>query len=255
MGKPSRRRLLAWDANVLQLTLDVQPDSKSFAIDKRAGKVQEVLQKILTDSPSYKALSAWRHQSIWLFCFIQHCSHLEEVQSKLRECQAAFSETAQRKGRARTGDSITWPGSRIRKGDPALREELVRDLVSSFTGTGPQLKVDQETELSAGALPTGEGKSITSCKDIVNLANEVGDREPGLQVHVAGDECCHLVDPICVWALWTRAISSLTPEVDPKLYPKLYRYRFDPNQNVQKSMNDILEGFGEGSQRGAGGSL
>jgi proteasome component ECM29 len=28
-------------------------------------------------------------------------------------------------------------------------------------------------------------------------------------------------------------------EVDPKLYPKLYRYRFDPNPNVQRSMNDI----------------
>lgn len=28
-------------------------------------------------------------------------------------------------------------------------------------------------------------------------------------------------------------------EIDPKLYPKLYRYRFDPNPNVQRSMNDI----------------
>src|SRR5690606_12210822 len=26
---------------------------------------------------------------------------------------------------------------------------------------------------------------------------------------------------------------------NPKLYPKLYRYRFDPNSNVRRSMNDI----------------
>ena len=55
----------------------------------------------------------------------------------------------------------------------SLKGDLVRDLVSSFTGTGPQLKVDDDTELfDAGALPTGEGKSITSYKDIVSLANE-----------------------------------------------------------------------------------
>src|SRR6185295_4097890 len=63
------------------------------------------------------------------------------------------------------------------KGDPSLKGDLVRDLVSAFTGTGPKLKVDQETELfEEGALPTGEGKSITSYKDIMNLANEVGDQ-------------------------------------------------------------------------------
>lgn len=26
---------------------------------------------------------------------------------------------------------------------------------------------------------------------------------------------------------------------NPKLYPKLYRYRFDPNSNVRRAMNDI----------------
>lgn len=35
---------------------------------------------------------------------------------------------------------------------------------------------------------------------------------------------------------------------NPKLYPKLYRYRFDPNPNVRKSMNDIWSALVKDSQ-------
>ena len=52
------------------------------------------------------------------------------------------------------------------QGDKELREQLVRDLVASFTGTSTQLKVDDDTELfEPGALPTGGGESVTSFMD------------------------------------------------------------------------------------------
>ena len=35
---------------------------------------------------------------------------------------------------------------------------------------------------------------------------------------------------------------------NPKLFPKLYRYRFDPNPNVRKSMNDIWSALVKDSQ-------
>lgn len=49
-------------------------------------------------------------------------------------------------------------------------------------------------------------------------------------------------------------LSSSSTSVDgyltenPKLYPKLYRYRFDPNPNVRKSMNDIWSALVKDSQ-------
>lgn len=99
--------------------------------------------------------------------------------------------------------------------------------------------VHEETELfEPGALPTGEGNSVTSYKDIISLANEVGDQSLVYKF-------MSLAANAATWstrsAFGRFGLSSILSEseIDPKLYPKLYRYRFDPNPNVQRSMNDI----------------
>lgn len=238
VGEAITAAVAAWDSDVVQLTLDVEADYTVTHTGKRTTRINEVLEKILTDCKATKP-SLLKASGIWLFCIIQHCSHLPEIQSRLRECQVAFmrllsardelvQETASR------GLSLVYE-----KGDPSLKDDLVRDLVGSFTGSGPQLKVDEDTELfDAGALPTGEGKSVTSYKDIVNLANEVGDQSLVYKF-------MSLAANAATWstrsAFGRFGLSNILSEseVDPKLYPKLYRYRFDPNTNVQKSMNDI----------------
>ena len=240
VGEAITAAIACWDAEVIQLTLDVdaQKTDSSYHIPKRSARVTQVLDKLLTDCKTTKP-SLLKASGIWLFCVIQHCSHLSEIQSRLRECQTAFmrllsardelvQETASR------GLSLVYE-----KGDSDLKGDLVRDLVSAFTGSGPKLKVDEETQLfEAGALPTGEGKSITSYKDIVSLANEVGDQSLVYKF-------MSLATNAATWstrsAFGRFGLSNILSEseIDPKLYPKLYRYRFDPNQNVQKSMNDI----------------
>jgi proteasome component ECM29 len=225
-----------WESDVLQLSLDV--DAVYTGRAKRHQTLEAMLQKLLQDAKTTKP-SLKKASGIWLFCLIQYCGHLTEVQSRLRECQTAFmgllsardelvQETASR------GLSLVYE-----QGDKELREQLVKDLVASFTGTSTQLKVDEETELfEPGALPTGEGNSVTSYKDIISLANEVGDQSLVYKF-------MSLASNAATWS--TRAafgrfgLSSILSEseVDPKLYPKLYRYRFDPNPNVQRSMNDI----------------
>ncbi|KAK1757874.1 proteasome stabiliser-domain-containing protein [Echria macrotheca] len=227
-----------WNARVVQLTMDVETADGPWKTPRRTAQLTSVLDKLLKDAKTTKP-SLLKASGIWLFCLIQHCSHLEEVKTRLRECQTAFmrllsardelvQETASR------GLSLVYE-----KGDAQLKTELVRDLVAAFTGTGPQLKVDQETELfEAGALPTGEGKSITSYKDIVSLANEVGDQSLVYKL-------MSLATNAATWstrsAFGRFGLSNILSEseIDPKLYPKLYRYRFDPNTNVQKSMDDI----------------
>ncbi|KAI3396880.1 hypothetical protein diail_11584 [Diaporthe ilicicola] len=238
IGEAITAAIARWDSDVVQLTVDVESNTDSYRVEKRADKVKQALDKILTDCKATKP-SLLKASGIWLFSIIQHCSHLTEIQSRLRECQVAFmrllsardelvQETASR------GLSLVYE-----KGDPSLKESLVKDLVGAFTGTGAQLKVEDDTELfEAGALPTGEGKSVTSYRDIMNLANEVGDQSLVYKF-------MSLASNAATWstrsAFGRFGLSNILSEseVDPKLYPKLFRYRFDPNTNVQRSMNDI----------------
>lgn len=238
IGEAITAAIARWDSDIVQLTVDVQSNTDKYRVEKRADKVKEVLDKILTDCKATKP-SLLKASGIWLFSIIQHCSHLPEIQARLRECQVAFmrllsardelvQETASR------GLSLVYE-----KGDPSLKESLVKDLVGAFTGTGAQLKVEEDTELfEAGALPTGEGKSVTSYRDIMNLANEVGDQSLVYKF-------MSLASNAATWstrsAFGRFGLSNILSEseVDPKLYPKLFRYRFDPNTNVQRSMNDI----------------
>lgn len=238
VGDAITAAIARWDSDYVKLTMDVESNVAHERKGLRKSTVVAVLSKLFADCKATKP-SLLKASGIWLFCIVQYCSHLDVVQSRLREVQAAFmrllsardelvQETASR------GLSLVYE-----RGDADLKNALVKDLVSAFTGSSTQLKVDQETELfEPGALPTGEGNSITSYKDIVNLANEVGDQRLVYKF-------MSLAANAATWstrsAFGRFGLSNILSdsEVDPKLYPKLYRYRFDPNQNVQRSMDDI----------------
>lgn len=227
-----------WDSNSVKLKMDVEARNPTDFAGARGSLVEKVLKKLLQDCKATKP-SLLKASGIWLFSIVQYGSHLAEVQSRLREAQAAFmrllsardelvQETASR------GLSLVYE-----RGDADLKSALVKDLVSAFTGTATQLKVEEDTELfEPGALPTGEGNSVTSYKDIVNLANEVGDQRLVYKF-------MSLAANAATWstrsAFGRFGLSNILSEseVDPKLYPKLFRYRFDPNGNVQRSMDDI----------------
>lgn len=199
-----------------------------------------ILDKVIDDCKSTKP-SLKKASAIWLLCLLQYVGDQSCMQSRLRQCQAAFA------GLLSSRDEIVQEtGSRglslvYEIGDKDLKNELVRDLVNSFTGSNAKLggSVTSETELfDAGALPTGDG-SVTTYKDILSLASEMGD--PGLVyrfMNLASNN-----------AIWTRRSAfgrfgvfladSAYLLKNKNFYPKLYRYRFDPNPNVQRSMNDI----------------
>ncbi|KAG6267093.1 hypothetical protein E4U49_008366 [Claviceps purpurea] len=227
-----------WESNSVKLKMDVEARGVTFRTTARGDWVDRVIQKLLQDCKATKP-ALLKASGIWLFSMVQFGSHLSQVQDRLREAQTAFmrllsardelvQETASR------GLSLVYD-----RGDAGLKAALVKDLVSAFTGNATQLKVEQDTELfEPGALPTGEGGSVTSYKDIVSLANEVGDQRLVYKF-------MSLAANAATWstrsAFGRFGLSNILSEseVDPKLYPKLYRYRFDPNGNVQRSMDDI----------------
>ncbi|RYO74349.1 hypothetical protein DL764_010874 [Monosporascus ibericus] len=242
-GEAIAAAIARWDSDAVQLDLDVQPTGSGEsdiirALGKRPSEITATLDKLITDCKTTKP-SLLKASGIWLFCVIQYCSNLPEIQARLRECQAAFMRLL-----AARDELVQETASRglalvYERGDESLKGDLVKDLVASFTGSKTQLKVDEDTELfDAGALPTGEGKSVTSYKDIISLANEVGDQSLIYKFMALATNA----------ATWTArsafgrfGLSNILSdaELDPKIYPKLYRYRFDPNANVRRSMDDI----------------
>ena len=234
---------VGWNSRSLVSAMDVEGPTPKVSLRTRV--LQDVLGKILDDCKTTKP--ALRQASvIWLLCLVQYCGHLPDFQSHLRKCQASFKgfladrDTLNQESASR-GLTVVYE-----KGDRELKDDLIRDLVGSFTGTGAGLagNVSEETELfEPGALPTGEG-SVTTYKDIMSLASEVGDTSLVYRF-------MSLASNNAIWssraAFGRFGLSTILSDssVDgylaqnPKLYPALFRYRFDPKPDVRSSMNDI----------------
>ncbi|KAJ5083817.1 hypothetical protein N7456_013244 [Penicillium angulare] len=247
VGEALSNVAIGWDSQALMQDFDV--DGVLSKSDVPRTVFVSICDKILADCVAPKP-SLRKASAIWLLSLVKNCGHLSEMQERLRKCQATFTsllgnreEVVQETGAH--GLSLVYE-----IGDQSLRDDLVRDLVDSFTATGPNLRggnVTADTQLfEPGALPTGEGSSVNTYKDIMNLAAEAGD--PTLVYRFMSMASNN--------ALWTNraafgrfGISSIFSDSsvngylsqNPKIYPKLFRYRFDPNPNVQRSMNTIWQ--------------
>ncbi|KAI1352360.1 ECM29 protein [Xylaria sp. FL0043] len=242
IGEAIAAAVARWDSDSVQLSIDVQPDGHGEdvikSLRKKPEQVSATLDKFVNDCKQTKP-SLIKASGIWLFCVIQYCSSLPDIQSRLRDCQVAFMRLLTARDELVQETASRGLALVYEKGDQSLKGDLVKDLVGSFTGAKTQLKVDDDTELfDAGALPTGEGKSITSYKDIINLANEVGDQSLIYKFMALATNAATWTARSAFGRFGLGTILS-DAELDPKIYPKLYRYRFDPNPNVRRSMDDI----------------
>lgn len=232
-----------WESKALATRMDV-PCSPPRGPARQA-TLTRLLEKTLQDCQNTKP-SLRKASVLWLLCLVQYCGHLEEVRSRLPSCQAAFKRCLGDRDDLVQETASRGLGIVYEKGSRSLKDDLVRDLVGTFSDTKANLSgnVSAETQLfDAGALPTGDG-SITTYKDIMSLASEVGDSTLVYKF-------MSLASSNAIWssraAFGRFGLSNVLSDssVDgylannPKLYPKLYRYRFDPNSNVQRSMNDI----------------
>ena len=234
---------IGWQSKSLIAACDIQGPAPPSPV--RNSTLSLILIRVLLDCRNTKPV--FRQASvIWLLCLVHYCGHMSDVQSRLRECQVAF------KGFLADRDSLNQESASrgltlvYEKGNKALRDELIRDLVGSFTESKSSIAgmVSEDTELfDPGALPTGDG-SITTYKDIMSLASEVGDSSLVYKF-------MSLASNNAIWssrvAFGRFGLSNMLSDAsmdghlsqNPKLYSALFRYRFDPNINVRNSMNDI----------------
>ncbi|KAL4940810.1 hypothetical protein BDV06DRAFT_15187 [Aspergillus oleicola] len=245
IGETLGNAVAGWDSKSLVPEFDVDEPLPKNKVPTSV--LADAADKLITDCRASKP-SLRKASAIWLLCLVKNCGHMEEVQNRLRKCQITFAsllsdrdEMVQETGAQ--GLSLVYE-----MGDQGLKDDLVRDLVESFTASSANLgggTINENTELfEPGALPTGGGSSVNTYKDIMNLASEAGD--PTLVYRFMSLASNN--------ALWTSraafskiGISSIFSDSsingylakNNKIYPKLFRYRFDPNPNVQRSMNTI----------------
>lgn len=232
---------IGWESKALTAELDIlhpeQPyepwdaSLKTPTGPQRAKTLSMVLENTLRgcvqSKPSLKKASV-----IWLLCLLQYCGHKPEMQDYLARCQVAFKSCLSDRDEVVQEASSRGLGLVYEKGDRQLKDDLVRDLVGSFSDNKSKMAgtVSEDTQLfEPGALPTGEG-SITTYKDILSLAAEVGDSSLVYRF-------MSMASNNSIWssraAFGRFGLSNIFSDssVDgylaqnPKLYPKLYRYR------------------------------
>ena len=233
-----------WNSGALATKLDI--DGPKPAGPERKATLARLLERILEDCKTTKP-ALKKAAVMWLLCLVQFCGDQQEVQSSLSDCQIAFKRCLSDRDELVQETASRGLGLVYEQGDRSLKDDLVRDLVSSFSSDRQsQLagNVSADTQLfEPGALPTGDG-SVSTYKDIMSLAAEVGDSSLVYRF-------MSMASSNAIWssraAFGRFGLSNVLSDssVDgyladnPKLYPKLFRYRFDPNSGVQRSMNDI----------------
>ncbi|EME80221.1 uncharacterized protein MYCFIDRAFT_104048, partial [Pseudocercospora fijiensis CIRAD86] len=232
-----------WQSEALATQIDIDIDAEVKLIQKRSQVLPKLLDKVLADCANTKP-ALKKAAVMWLLCLVQYCGR--DVQDRLSECQAAFRRCLSDRDELVQESASRGLGLVYEKGDRKLKDDLVRELVSSFSSDKQQLSgnVSADTQLfEPGALPTSDG-SVSTYKDIMSLAAEVGDSSLVYKF-------MSMASSNAIWSSraafgrfgLSRVLSDSSVDGylarNPKLYPKLFRYRFDPNGGVQRSMNEI----------------
>lgn len=239
-----------WETKVLSRTKDIQ-DSNIEYVPNNTDRLPVILDTVLSACGNTKP-SLRRAGCIWLLSLVDSCHHLPAIGNNAAKIHVTFMKFL-----ADREELIQESASRgltlvYEIGDYDLKESLVKGLLKSFTdnsGSNSLISgtVDQDTELfDADVLRTNDG-SVSTYRDVLNLASDVGD--PSLVYKFMS-----LAKSSALWssrkgmAFGLGSILSKTSLDDmlknnsklaDRLIPKLYRYRYDPNSSVSTSMNDI----------------
>jgi len=246
----------SWTSSALSTALDIACGPPTSP--PRHVSASYILQRILTDCANTKP-SLRKASVIWLLCLIQFCGHLPEVQNSLAACQSAFKRCLIDRDDLIQETASRGLGLVYEKGSANLKEDLVRDLMSSFSdsrsntnkGEGREMatlagQVHADTQLfDTGALPTTAGESVSTYKDIMSLAAEVGDSSLVYKFMAMASSNAIWSSRAAFGRFGLGGILSQSTGMDeylatnPKVYISLFRYRFDPNEGVRNSMNAV----------------
>ncbi|SCU84868.1 LAFA_0D12508g1_1 [Lachancea sp. 'fantastica'] len=243
-----------WKSKVLSnescLELKLVADLTSAFDDSSAEKILlKIIEFCKTTRPSLRKAAC-----VWLLCFVQYLGDAAAVLTNAEDIHLCFVRFL-----AETDDIVQDSACRglgliYDLCSKEKQENMLRGLLKSFvdpkatTGIVPGT-INSDTQLfEPGTLNTNEG-SLTTYKDILNLASEAGD--PSMVY-----KFMPLAKSSALWSSRKGMAFGLTSMFSKisledlllsnrtsaeKFIPLLYRYRFDPFRNVADAMNGIWQ--------------
>lgn len=218
-----------------------------------SGSAMSILNGVLERSRLTKP-SLRKSSCIWLLALVQNLGAMEVVKEQAPQIHLSFMRFLTDRDELIQDCAARGLGIIYDLGSVELQETLVKGLLKSFTDSNASStltagSVDLDTELFDKDVLKTESDSISTYKDVLNLAADVGD--PSLVYKFMA-----LAKSNALWSsrrgmayglgsiLAKSSLEKMLQTDDRmalRLIPKLYRYRFDPNVLVTQSMETIWQ--------------
>ncbi|XP_042400814.1 proteasome adapter and scaffold protein ECM29-like isoform X2 [Zingiber officinale] len=211
-------------------------------------RAQEVIIRKLFDVLLYSTRKEERCAgTVWLVSLLMYCGHHPKIQHILPEIQEAFSHLLGEQNDltqelASQGMSIVYE-----LGDPSMKESLVNALVSTLTGTGKRKRaiklMDDSEVFQEGAIgDTLSGGKLSTYKELCSLANEMGQPDLIYKFMDLANYQASLNSKRGAAFGFSKIAKQAGDALQPylrTLIPRLVRYQYDPDKNVQDAMGHI----------------
>ncbi|KAE9606271.1 putative proteasome component Ecm29 [Lupinus albus] len=224
------------------------PTEQSKYSEDYHASARDAIMKKLFDALLYSSRKEERCAgTVWLVSLTKYCGHHPTIQRMLPEIQEAFSHLLGEQNEltqelASQGMSIVYD-----LGDESMKQNLVNALVSTLTGSGKRkraIKLVEDTEVfQDGALGESvSGGKLNTYKELCSLANEMG--QPDLIykfMDLANYQASMNSKRGAAFGfskIAKQAGEALKPHLR-SLIPRLVRYQYDPDKNVQDAMVHI----------------
>ncbi|OIW02801.1 hypothetical protein TanjilG_29577 [Lupinus angustifolius] len=217
--------------------------SEDYHVSARDAIVKKLFDALLYSSRKEERCAG----TVWLVSLTKYCGHHPTIQRMLPEIQEAFSHLLGEQNEltqelASQGMSIVYD-----LGDESMKQNLVNALVSTLTGSGKRkraIKLVEDTEVfQDGALGESvSGGKLNTYKELCSLANEMG--QPDLIykfMDLANYQASMNSKRGAAFGfskIAKQAGEALKPHLR-SLIPRLVRYQYDPDKNVQDAMVHI----------------
>lgn len=218
------------------------------AEEDRYAMVRDAITRKLFDDLLYSTRKEERCAgTVWLLSITMYCGHNPAIQKMLPDIQEAFSHLLGEQNEltqelASQGMSIVYE-----LGDASMKENLVHALVNSLTGSGKRkraIKLVEDSEVfQEGVIGEGlSGGKLSTYKELCNVANEMGQPDLIYKFMDLANYQASLNSKRGAAFGFSKIAKQAGDALKPhlrSLIPRLVRYQYDPDKNVQDAMAHI----------------
>ncbi|KAI3814371.1 hypothetical protein L1987_19124 [Smallanthus sonchifolius] len=209
---------------------------------------RDIITKKLFDGLLYSTKKEERCSgTVWLVSLTMYCGRHPSIQKLLPDIQEAFSHLIGEQNEltqelASQGLSIVYE-----LGDASMKKNLVNALVGTLTGSGKRkraVKLAEDTEVFQEGSIGGNlsGGKLSTYKELCSLANEMGQPDLVYKFMDLANHQASLNSKRGAAFGFSKIAKLAGDALQPylrQLVPRLVRYQYDPDKNVQDAMAHI----------------